>query len=61
MAQVLLNIALDDNPIAEFALEGEGAWKGISRGVGPGSVSVRFWLPGSFGFEEAGDDRPFGS
>jgi hypothetical protein len=48
MADLLFNIALRDNQQDEFHLGGEA--RPGERGVGPASVEVAIWLPGSFGY-----------
>lgn len=46
LADLLMTIGLDRTKRSEFVLESEIGF----RGVGPGSVEVVFWLPGSLGW-----------
>jgi len=46
LAELLLNISNPKQENNEFDLECENGF----RGIGPGSVEVKFWLPGSIGW-----------
>jgi hypothetical protein len=55
-AELLLNASRETCVEDEFELEGEMGF----RGVGPGSVEIRVWLPGSVGYTAAPSNRPKG-
>lgn len=56
-AEVLLNLSQDWNPRVEVELEGAFGFGGVA----PDSAEVRFWLPGSAGWEPgAWTDSPAG-
>lgn len=48
LATLLLDASRPDNVVDEYELEGELGF----RGVGPGSVELRLWLPGSIGYSD---------
>jgi hypothetical protein len=48
LAELFLNMSLPHNPVNEYVLEGEGEY----RGVGIHSAEVRFFLPGSLGWDD---------
>jgi hypothetical protein len=48
LAELLLNMSLPHNSVNEYVLEREGGY----RGVGTHSAEVRFFLPGSVGWED---------
>jgi hypothetical protein len=49
LAELLLNAGQPSNPENEYALEGDGGY----RGVGYLSAEARFWLPGSAAWDQA--------